>query len=114
MKRTLTCIVCPLGCTLTAEVEGKNVLSVEGNRCPRGKAYAETECTAPMRTVTTTVRCTDGGLVAVKTRTPIPKEHIFDCMRILNHTVAPLPIAVGDVIMKDVFGSDIVAVQERK
>jgi len=25
-----------------------------------------------------------------------------------------LPIAVGDVIMKDVFGSDIVAVQERK
>ena len=48
MKRELTCIVCPKGCQLTVELEGKKVLSVEGYTCKRGVAYAEAECTAPM------------------------------------------------------------------
>ena len=114
MKRTLTCIVCPFGCTLTAETDGENGIRVEGNACPRGKAYAETECTAPMRTVTTTVRCTDGGLVAVKTNRAIPKENMFDCIRALAGVTAALPVSVGDVIVRDLYGSDIVATEERK
>ena len=114
MKRTLTCIVCPLGCTLTAELDGKSVISVEGNTCPRGRDYAITECTAPMRTVTSTVKCDDGGLVAVKTSKPIPKEKMFDCIKIINNSLARLPIQIGDVIIKDVYGSDIIAAQERK
>ncbi len=113
MKRTLTCIVCPLGCTLEATIDGKNVTSVEGNTCPRGKEYAITECISPMRTVTSTVKCDDGGLVAVKTSRPIPKEKIFDCVKIINNSLVHLPIHIGDVIIKDVYGSDIVATQER-
>ncbi|MBE7045780.1 MAG: DUF1667 domain-containing protein [Ruminococcaceae bacterium] len=109
MKRNLTCIICPIGCALEVELEGKQVISVSGNTCPRGKAYAETECTNPQRTVTTTVRCEDGRVLPVKTDRPIPKEKMSECMKIINQTVAPLPISIGDVIIKDVCGSNIVA-----
>ena len=113
MERKLTCIVCPMGCELTVNIERKKVTDVSGNTCPRGKVYAEKECTCPQRTVTSTVRCTDGGLVSVKTDRPIPKEKTFQCMKIINQTVATLPISVGDVIAEDVFGSNIVATQNR-
>jgi len=112
-KRELTCIVCPRGCQLTVELEGKTVLSVSGNICKRGKTYAENECTNPMRTVTTTAKTTDGGVVACKTETTIPKEKMFECMEIINKTVVSLPVRVGDVILEDVFGSRIVATQNK-
>ena len=114
MKRELTCIVCPRGCQMVVELEGKNVLSVSGNFCPRGKTYAETECTHPTRTVTTTAKCSDGSLVSVKTDRPIPKESMMDCMRMVNGTVVSLPVSVGDVILEDVFGARIVATQNKE
>ncbi|MBE6663543.1 MAG: DUF1667 domain-containing protein [Ruminococcaceae bacterium] len=111
MKRELTCIACPLGCSLVVTLEGKNILSVVGNTCPRGKEYAINECTAPKRMVTTTVRCENGELVSVKTSKPIPKEKVFEAMEIINATVAKLPLNVGDVIISDLFGSTVVATQ---
>ena len=51
MTRELTCIVCPKGCQLTVELEGKAILSVSGHTCKRGEAYAVSECSAPMRTL---------------------------------------------------------------
>ena len=109
MKRELTCIVCPIGCNLSAEFVGENVIEVKGNSCPRGKVYAETECVAPMRTITTTVRCKNGSVIPVKTEKPIDKDKIFECMKILNSVICDLPISVGDVIMENVCGSRIVA-----
>ena len=114
MKRNLTCIACPLGCDLTVTLEGKNVVDVCGNTCPRGREYAINECTAPVRTVTTTVLCDDGGLVAVKTSKPIPKEKMMEAMKIINSAVAHLPISVGDVVIDELFGSSVIATQERK
>ena len=114
MKRNLTCIACPLGCDLEVTLDGKSVIEVKGNTCPRGKTYAINECTAPVRTVTTTVLCDDGGLVAVKTDKPIPKEKMLEAMKIINGTVAKTPIDVGDVIINDLFGSQIIDTQERK
>ncbi len=107
MKRSLTCIVCPLGCSLEVELEGKNILSVTGNTCPRGAKYAESECTNPERTITTTVRCDNGEVVPVKTITPIPKEKMFECMAEINKSVASLPIHRGDIIIKGVAGTDV-------
>lgn len=111
MKRELTCIACPLGCSLVVTMEEKNVLSVIGNTCPRGKEYAINECTSPKRTVTTTIRCENGELVSVKTSKPIPKEKVFEAMQIINSTVAKLPLTVGDIIIPDLFGSQVVATQ---
>ena len=109
MKRELTCIVCPIGCSLSVELDNGKVVSVSGNTCPRGEKYANEECTAPKRTITSTVKCDDGQLLPVKTDRTIPKENIFECMEIINKAVAHLPIKAGDVIIEDVFGSNIVA-----
>ena len=114
MKRDLTCIACPLGCLLTIELDGKNIISIEGNTCKRGREYAISECTSPVRTVTTTMRCENGDLVSVKTKNPIPKDKIFEAMSIINKTVAKLPISVGDIIIEDLFGSPLVATQDKK
>lgn len=109
MERKLTCIVCPLGCEIKVQLADKNVVGITGNSCPRGEEYARNECTNPKRTVTSTVRCSDGGLVSVKTNRPILKEKIAKCMVRINEAVAVLPIAVGDILINNVFGSDIVA-----
>lgn len=114
MERKLTCIVCPLGCELTVEIETDTVKNVVGNTCPRGKVYAENECTNPKRTITSTIKCTDGSLVSVKTDCPIPKEKIFDCMQIINATTVKTPISIGDIIIENVFGSNIIATQNRR
>ena len=109
MERKLTCIICPLGCEITVQVKDKKVISIMGNTCPRGKVYAETECVAPMRTITTTVKCKNGEMLPVKTSTPIPKEKMAEAMEIINKANPDLPISVGDVIIEEVFGSQIVA-----
>ena len=113
MERKLTCIICPLGCELTVNLENDKVVSVSGNTCKRGEIYAHNECTNPQRTVTSTVLCSDGGLVAVKTDGTIPKDKIFQCMEIINKIVAPLPVKIGDVLKADVFGVNIVATANR-
>lgn len=109
MTRELTCIVCPIGCNLKVELDGDKVLKVEGNTCPRGVVYANNECTNPMRTITTTVRCKNGALLPVKTKSPIPKAKMFEAMEIINRVSPEAPVATGDVILEDVFGSELVA-----
>ena len=37
-KRELTCIVCPVGCRITAEIDGGE-LRISGNSCKRGEVY---------------------------------------------------------------------------
>ena len=113
MERKLTCIVCPLGCQLTVQLNGREVVKVEGNTCPRGAEYAHNECLSPQRTVTSTVRCENGGLVSVKTDRPIPKEKMAECMALINKAVAKRPVSIGDVIVENVFGSNIVATQNK-
>ncbi len=113
MKRNLTCIVCPIGCGLEVELEDGKVLSVAGNTCPRGKDYAVSECTHPIRTVTSTMRCENGAMVSVKTSKPIPKEKMKECMERINKATATLPIRIGQVLISDVFGADIVATQNK-
>lgn len=113
-QRNLTCIVCPRGCTLAVEMDGKAVRSITGNLCPRGKQYAEDECTHPRRTVTSTVKAEDGSLISVKSATTIPKESMFDFMEALRSVVVPLPIHVGDTILEDVCGTRVIATQNRE
>ena len=113
MKRELTCIVCPIGCSLAVEFENGEVKSVSGNTCPRGEVYAKNECTNPQRTVTSTVRCKDGSIVSVKTEGTIAKEKIDECMELINSLTPDLPVRIGDVLAENVFGANIVATQNR-
>ena len=111
-KRELTCIVCPRGCQMTVEMGDE--ITVSGNLCPRGKVYAQNECVNPQRTVTSTVRTSDGGVVAVKTEVTIPKAKMMECMEIINSIVLDLPVKVGDVAYEDAFGTRIVVTQNKE
>lgn len=113
-KREMTCIICPMGCSLTVEMEGEEVTSISGNTCNRGAAYAEAEVRHPQRTVTSTMRCDNGDVLSVKTDRPIPKSKVMDCMEMINAHVAALPVAVGQVLLRDVFGSNIIATENKQ
>ena len=101
--RNLTCIVCPRGCDLRVEFkENGEIASITGNGCKRGILYAENECTHPVRTVTSTVRCADGRIVPVKTADPVPKEKVFEVMKSINSARPEGKISIGDVIIENV------------
>ena len=105
-KRNLTCIVCPRGCQMKVALsDDGRVEGVEGNFCKRGFTYANDECTNPKRTVTSTVRCVSGAVVAVKTNTTIPKGMMFEVMAAINSVVAEGEIKIGDVIIENVCGT---------
>ena len=112
-KRELICIGCPLGCMLTVELDGTEVVNVTGNTCPRGKTYAEKEVTNPTRIVSSSVKVSGGDrvLVACKTKSDIPKSKIFDVARALKDVVAEAPVSIGDVLVENVAdtGVEIVA-----
>lgn len=111
--KELTCIGCPLGCSLSVTLENDTVTAVNGNTCPRGDAYARKEVTNPTRIVTSTVRVNNGvsAMVNVKTASDIPKDKIFDCVAAIRDVVVDAPVAIGDVILADVAGTgvDIIA-----
>lgn len=113
MKKELTCIICPIGCTVSAEIIDGRVASISGNACPRGKRYTEEEMTTPKRTLTTTVKTSSGKLVSCKTDRPIPKEKLLLAMEIVNSVRIDLPISIGDVIIEDVFGARLVATENK-
>ena len=106
-KRDFICIGCPLGCMLTVEMNGADVVNVTGNTCKRGKIYAEKEVTNPTRIVTSSVRVTGGdrSCVSCKTKSDIPKSKIFDIVRALKNVEAEAPIHIGDVLVEDVAGT---------
>ena len=100
-KRELICIGCPLGCPVTVTMEAGEVIKVEGNTCKRGDDYARKEVTNPTRIVTSTVMVEGGKdvTVSVKTKTDIPKEKIFDCVKSLKGVTVQAPVHIGDVIL---------------
>ena len=114
VTKELTCICCPLGCQISVEMEGNEILSVTGNTCPRGDAYARKELTSPTRIVTSSVKVEGGKVVSVKTASDIPKDRIFDIVRELKNVTAVPPVKIGDVIKRDIAGTgvDIVATSE--
>ena len=115
-SRDLICIGCPMGCMMTVSMENGEVISVGGNTCKRGDAYARKEVTNPTRIVTSSVKVTGGVLpvVSVKTKEDIPKGKIKDCMKALRDVTVKAPVHIGDVLLADVAGTgvDIIATKE--
>lgn len=114
MIKNIVCVACPMGCPITVELSDKNeVINVTGNTCPRGKAYAITECTAPTRMLTSTAKVKGGrtAMVPVKTSVPIPKDMMFDIMKEINRIEVSSPVHIGQVLIENVLGTgaDIIA-----
>ena len=113
MKRELTCIICPRGCSLTVNMDGAKTC-VSGNGCPKGEKYGIEECTHPTRTVTSIVRVENckNTMVSVKTASPVPKEKIFEIMEIIKKTSVKAPVKIGDIILTNIYGTDIIATKD--
>lgn len=109
MKKSLTCVSCPLGCQIEVEMENGEVISVTGNTCPRGAAYAKAEMTHPVRTLATTVKLSGGvhPVVPVKSAGPVPKDKMFDCMKIINATTVKAPVKIGDVVIENILDTGV-------
>lgn len=117
MKREMVCVACPLGCSLSVELDKNGtVTSVTGNTCKRGEKYAIDECTNPVRMLTTTMKVNGGSLpvISVKTSSPIPKDKMLECMKEINKEVVDAPIKMGAVLISNICetGVDIVATNE--
>jgi len=101
--REYTCVVCPNGCALQVEVsEGEEikVLSVTGNLCPRGDAWARQEVENPLRTISTNVLVKGGTLpvASVRTLDAVPLARIKDVRNSLRSIVLQAPVHIGDIV----------------
>ncbi len=119
-KKEMVCIVCPVGCRMTLECmnednKTENAFSVSGNKCKRGNDYAIKEMTAPTRMLPTTVKIQNGTLnrLPVRTQNPVPKDLIFDCMKVINKVEVQAPISVGDVVISNILGTGVDVIATR-
>ena len=102
--KTLTCIVCPKGCTLTV-----NGGEVTGHGCSRGKDYGIAEVTNPTRVLTTTVAIKNAihPRLPVKTAAPIPKGKLLEAMAVIDTLRVSSPVKIGDVIVPNFLDTGI-------
>ncbi len=84
-------------------------LAITGNTCGKGEAYARSEMTAPVRTITSMIRVQGGcgKVVPVKTAAEIPKEKIRECMEEIQAACVKAPVRIGDILIENVAGTAI-------
>lgn len=106
--RNLTCIGCPMGCSVRVQIRGNEIIDISGNSCIRGEQYARSEVTSPTRTVTSSVAVTGGELarVSCKTSEAIPKDKIRECMNTIHSITVSAPVHIGDVLCPGICGTE--------
>lgn len=121
MIRKLTCIECPVGCLLSADVENCRVVEVSGNKCPKGETYAASEIENPVRILTSAVlsrgidlpttfkgRVLSENLslkmVPVRTDKPIPRFKIWEAMAEIKKLRVNRPLQAGDAVVNNFLG----------
>lgn len=131
--KVFTCIVCPIGCSLQVTLgpqgaEGFTALTITGNGCQRGAAYAQEEVRSPKRVVTATCAIASpaegedalktGSLwaprrIPVKTVLPCPKELIPELLADIYKIRLRLPVKTGDTVIGDWRGTGVQVVAVR-
>ena len=110
-EKEFICVVCPNGCQITAKYEEGNppkLLSAEGMRCPRGKAWVRQEIENPMRTFSTSVLVDGGDFIeaSVRLTKPVPLAKVFDVMAEIKKIKLKAPLKIGDVVLKNPAGTE--------
>ena len=122
-SRTLTCIICPAGCSLEIKNNpAEENLFVTGNRCPRGADYAQEEIRSPKRVVTATaaiiMSCQERKSISVrrvpvKTTIPCPREKIPALLRDIYNLRVSLPVKAGETLISGWNGEEINVIATR-
>ena len=106
MIKELTCIECPISCSLMVDIENCRIVKVNGNQCPRGHDYAIAEIENPLRILTGVV-LTKGlaiKMVPVRTDKPIPKARILEAAAEIKKLKVINPLGIGDIIVSNFMG----------
>jgi CxxC motif-containing protein len=100
----LICIVCPRSCRITVNGD-----EITGFSCKRGQAFAKSEMTAPMRSVTTTVATVfpDYPVLPVRTDGEIPKKDIGALMELVKCLCVDKKLKCGDIVAEKILGLDV-------
>lgn len=113
MLREYTCIICPNGCDIRAQIEeredgSRRICFVEGAACPKGRAYVEQELTDPQRNIATSVLVKGGilPLASVRLTNPIPRDRIFDAVSEIKKYTLTAPVKAGTVVIPRLMGYD--------
>jgi len=131
--KNLTCIVCPIGCSLDVDESNETCVNVTGNRCARGITYAQEEIRAPKRIVTATAAVIDtqpegvshstdaaqtefyGSIrrIPVKTSSPCLREKIPALLQDIYKVKITLPVKSGDIVIANWRGEKIDVIATR-
>ncbi len=106
-SKTFTCIVCPNGCEVTANLTPSGeITACTGQLCPRGAEYVRQELTDPRRNIATSVLVTggDASITSVRLTDAIPKARIFEVITQINAQSVVAPANIGDVLIENVLG----------
>ena len=103
MNNEIVCIICPRSCKLKRDENGQ----ISGYSCLRGKKYGEQEFILPKRSVTSFIRTQENEIVCVKTSTGIDKKLIFKLTELLKDFHPSGTFKVGDILIKNVFETDV-------
>ena len=118
MHKQLICINCPKGCIIDVDYDENTIIDIQGNSCPQGAKYVESEIFHPTRMLTTTVRINNGihKMLSVQTDKPIPKDMIFPIMEELKKVQLDAPIQINDIIISNILntGANIIATRSMK
>lgn len=106
-EKDICCVVCPMGCMISVQENGEGELTVRGQGCPRGEAYAKSEYTAPVRVLTSTVKAEGYAtpVISVRSSRPIPKQLLMECMDVLRHTCVRAPFTIGRPVITNILGT---------
>lgn len=115
-EQQISCIICPMSCEGKVILENGKATEIIGFACQRGLNYACEEVTAPKRTLTTTIRITNGvlPLLPVISKTTLPKDKVIACARCLSTITVNAPIHEGDVVYSNILnlGVNIIATRD--
>ena len=114
VTKDIICITCPQGCIIKVcgDPEKGEIVSCEGFKCKRGKAYAENKFVHPLRILTSSVKTAGASvpLVAVRTAAPIPKELQMQGMEEIKKLTVSGKLVPGDVIVENFLGTGVALV----
>ena len=112
IEREIVCVVCAKGCRAQAWEGEDGSVQVRGPLCRNGRDYVRLEFRDPRRIITTTVRVEGSGCrLPVRSRGPVPKGRLMECMREIRRLKVSLPVHIGDVLIADLLGTgqDLIA-----
>ncbi|MHB0897126.1 MAG: DUF1667 domain-containing protein [Spirochaetales bacterium] len=117
MLKEYTCIMCPRGCDIEANIEDDlRLVSTEGAGCPKGLSYLRQELADPRRNLATSARVLGGSmpLVSVRLTGPIPKARIGEALAVIQALRLKAPIQSGQVLIENLngLGTDVIATRQ--